>query len=132
MSKVLIDSSAWIDFFRDAASPYGETVDFLLAENRACTCNLVLAEIVPAARTRREYNRLENFLGALPLLAEPPEMWPRLMEAGFLLRRKGISGVGIPDLIIATLALSHDVPVLSKDRHFVAMRDHLGLLLLEP
>lgn len=131
MSMVLVDTSAWIDFFREQSSPCGELVDILLAEGSVCTCKLVLAEIIPAARTRREYERLHDFLHALPILGDPPDLWERVMESGFLLRRKGVNGIGIPDLLIAALALHHHLPVLSKDRHFLAMREHLGLTLFD-
>ncbi|SDL78750.1 hypothetical protein SAMN05660860_01280 [Geoalkalibacter ferrihydriticus] len=59
-------------------------------------------------------------------------MWRRIMDAAFLLRKKGVNGVGIPDLIIALIAHHHDLPVLSKDRHFHAMHAHLGLKLYDP
>lgn len=132
MSLVLVDTSAWVEFFRDAASPYAETVDLLLEENAVCTCNLVIAEIVPAARSQSQYDELLDYFGALPLLQEPADLWRQVMEAAFLLRRKGCNGIGIPDLIIAVTARSHHLPVLSKDRHFKVMRDHLGLDLFEP
>lgn len=132
MNRVLIDTSAWIDFFRDASSPFGEVVDRLLAENLACTCHLVIAELTPAASSRLEYEELLSSLRALPLLSDPPDLWDRVMESGFLLRQKGVNGIGIPDRIIAAVAGFHNIPVFSKDRHFAAMRDHLGLSLFEP
>jgi len=129
---VLIDTSAWIDFFRDASSPYGQIVDNLLADDFVCTCNLVIAELAPAAPTRRKYEEILDSLRALPVLGDPPDIWERVMEAGFSLRRKGVNGVGIPDLLIAAVAGFHKVPVFSKDRHFAAIHDHLGLSLFEP
>lgn len=131
MTRVLVDTSAWIDFFRDAASPYGLVVDRLLEEGLVCTCNLVIAELVPATRTRQEYDQLLDFLRALPVLPDSPNMWERVMESGFILHRKGVNGVGIPDCIIAAISQFHETPVFSKDRHFVAMREHLGLVLYE-
>ena len=132
MTRVLIDTSAWIDFFRDPVSSYGLIVDRLLKDDLACTCNLVIAELVPATRTRKAFLELSNFLGALPMLSDPPDMWNKVKEAGFILRRKGVSGVGIPDLIIAVVSQFYDAPVFSKDRHFTAMREYLGLVLFEP
>ena len=131
MTRVLVDTSAWIDFFRNADSPYGLVVDRLLEEGLVCACNLVIVELVAAARTRKEYDELADFLRALPMLADPPDMWDLVMEAGFTLRRKGVNGVGIPDLIIAAVSRFHKSPVFSKDRHFTAMHGHLGLVLYE-
>ncbi len=132
MTRVLIDTSAWIEFFRDATSSHGVVIDHLLEHDSACTCNLVIAELVSAAPTRKEYIKLLDSLRALPLLADPPNMWDLVMEAGFNLRCKGVNGVGIPDRIIAAVSQFHGSPVFSKDRHFCAMRDHLGLALFEP
>lgn len=127
MSLVLVDSSAWIEFFRKMDSPYAEAIDVLLEENRVCTCDLVMAEIVPAARSRKQFDELLDYFQALPRLDEPADLWPQIMEAAFSLRRNGINGVGIPDLMIAIIARSHKLPVLSKDRHFATMHTHLGL-----
>lgn len=132
MTRVLIDTSAWIDFFRDAASPCGLVVDCLLEENLVCICNFVLVELVAAARTKKEYDDLFDSLSALPMLSDPPDMWRRVAKAGFTLRRKGVNGVGIPDLIIAAVSQAHDVPVYSKNRHFAAMREHLEIVLYAP
>jgi hypothetical protein len=132
MTLVLVDTSAWIDFFRDAASPYGLVTDRLLEDGLVCTCNLVIAELVPAARTRKEYDKLADFLGALPTQSDPPDMWNRVKESGFILRRKGVNGVGIPDLIIAAVSQYYQIPVFSKDRHFAALREHLGIVLFDP
>lgn len=132
MTRVLVVTSAWIDFFRDADSPYGVVVDRLLEAERVCVCNLVIAELVACARTRKAFASLRDGLLALPLLADPPDLWHRVMEAGFALRRKGVNGIGIPDLLIAAVSQFHGIPVFSKDRHFLAMHRHLGILLFEP
>ena len=131
MSKVLVDSSAWIDFFRDDNSPYGMIVDALLHEELVCTSGLIKAEIVPGARTKKEFNLLREYFNILPLLEDPDNMWDEVIKAQRQLKQKGINGVGIPDLIVAVTALAHDVEVFSKDRHFGVMKKIIGLKLFE-
>jgi len=131
MSKVLVDSSAWIDFFRDDNSPYGTVVDALLQEELVCTSGLIKAEIVPGARTKKEFELLSEYFNILPLLEDPDNMWDEVIKTQRQLKQKGINGVGIPDLIVAVTALAHDVEVFSKDRHFEAMKKIIGLKLFE-
>ena len=132
MSHVLVDTSAWVDFFRDESSPFGTVVDALLQEELVCTSGLIKAEILPGARTKKEFNLLREYFNVLPLLADPGGLWDEVIRAQRKLKQRGINGVGIPDLIVAVTALAHDVEVFSKDRHFEAMNKIIGLKLFEP
>jgi predicted nucleic acid-binding protein len=132
MSLVLIDTSAWIDFFHTSKSPCSTVVDALLREDLACTTGLIKAEILPSARNRKEYNLLRDSLAALPHLADPADLWDRVTENQGKLKQKGINGVSIPDLIVAVTAMAHEVTVYSKDRHFKQMEQFLGLKLFRP
>ncbi len=132
MSLVLVDTSAWIDFFRDDSSPYGVVVDALLQEGLVCTTGLVKAEILPGARTKKEFNLLSEYFNVLPFLADSVDMWDKVIAGQRKLKQKGINGVGIPDLIVAITAMAHDVEVFSKDHHFDSMNEIIGLKLFEP
>ena len=131
MSLVLVDTSAWIDFFRDDSSPYGVVVDALLQEGLVCTIGLVKAEILPGARTKKEFNLLKEYFNALPFLADSADMWDKVISGQCKLKQKGINGIGIPDLIVAITAMAHDVEVFSRDRHFVSIHEIIGLKLFE-
>ena len=131
MSLVLVDTSAWIDFFRDGSSPYGVVVDALLQEGLVCTTGLVKAEVLPGARTKKEFNLLNEYFNALPFLTDPADMWDKVIGGQRKLKQKGINGVGIPDLTVAVTALTHNVRVFSRDRHFDLMKKNLGLKLFE-
>jgi hypothetical protein len=131
MSLVLVDTSAWIDFFRDDSSPYGAVVEALLQEGLVCTTGLVKAEILPGARKKKEFNLLKEYFNALPFLTDPVDMWDKVIGGQRKLKQKGINGVGIPDLIVAVTALTHNVRVFSKDRHFDLMKKNIGLKLFE-
>jgi len=132
VSLVLVDTSAWIDFFRDNSSPYGAVVDALLQEDLVCTTGLVKAEILPVARTKKEFNLLKEYFKVLPFLQDPESMWDDVIYAQRKLKQKGINGVGIPDLIVAVTAMKHEVKVFSKDRHFGSMKKIIGLKIFEP
>jgi len=127
MSLVLVDTSSWIEFFRTNNSPYGVVVDALLRENLVSINGLIKAEILPGARSKKEYHLLRDYLAALPCLADPEDMWDRIIECQRKLKQKGINGVGIPDLIVAVTAMAHGIKVYSKNSHFKQMEKHLAL-----
>lgn len=47
------------------------------------------------------------------------------------LKRRGVTGIGIPDLMIAMTAQAHHKVILTSDRGFWRMQPVLGLQLLE-
>ena len=132
MSHVLVDSSVWVDFFRDSSSPHGTVLDHLLEQGMVCTASLIKAEIIPSALNKKDFNRLRDLFQALPLLEEPKTFWNEIILAQFALKQKGIHGIGIPDLMIAVLARTHEKEVFTKDRHFDLMKKPLGLKLFGP
>jgi len=131
MSRILVDTSIWIDFFRDADLPTSETLDRLLELRLVCTTDVIRAEIIPGARTDREFRRLLEYFGALPSISAGPDFWNEVIQNRYLLNRKGVSGIGIPDVMVATVALEHQKLLYSKDHHFRLIGRHLPLRLFE-
>ncbi|MBI4314229.1 MAG: PIN domain-containing protein [Candidatus Omnitrophica bacterium] len=131
MGQILVDTSAWIEFFRHAKSPLGQAVDLLLGEGQVCTTGLVIVEVVSGARDRSQFNRLSDDFAALPRVDPPPALWEEMLQARRRLRTAGITGISIPDLIIALTATAHQKIVLTRDRDFQRMQTVLGLKLLE-
>ena len=131
MSDILVDTSVWLEFFRVRDSLYGEALDHLLEEERVCTTNLIKAEIIPGARTPKQFRELKGYFNALPLAAEPASLWEEIIEVQFQLKRKGINGISIPDLIIAVVAKANLKVVFTKDRDFQRIQRALAVELME-
>lgn len=71
-------------------------------------------------------------LGGCRLLPEPDRLWEEAGEIGYFLGRRGAT-IKTLDLLIATYALSHAVPILSADADFAAMRRAgIALMVLAP
>ncbi len=70
MSCILVDSSIWIEFFRRPDSSVSLVLDHLLAHRLVCTTGLIKAEVVPGARSPRDFRRLSSLFDALPLAPE--------------------------------------------------------------
>lgn len=123
--SVLVDSSAWISYFRGAAE--ADTVDFLIEEDLVVTNDLVLAELTPLLHMRGQKKVI-----ALLHEAEKSPMridWNDITTMQILCLKKGINGVGIPDLMIAQNALQSGLHLLSLDKHFELMARQLPLSL---
>jgi predicted nucleic acid-binding protein len=131
LSDVLVDTSVWLEFFRIKGAPYGQTLDRLLEEERVCTTNLIKAEIIPGARTPKQFHELKDYFDALPLVTEPSSLWDDIIETQFHLKRKGINGISIPDLIIAVVTTANQKTLFSKDSDFKLIQRVLPIQLLE-
>lgn len=116
---ILVDTSAWIDFFRDQA-PTAALVDELLEANEAALCGPVVTELRRGLRPA-ERRRVIPLLEGCPLLPQPPDLWDAAGDLGCALARKGVTAKTM-DLLIATYALSHALELLTTDEDFVAIR----------
>jgi predicted nucleic acid-binding protein len=120
LSLVLVDTSAWIEFFRGTGHPVVVAQDRLLSDDRAAITGVIRAELLQGARAEAQKAALARQLAALHQLPDPPDLWDRVADLGYFLRRSGYE-VRIPDLLIAAVALGHDVPVFALDAHFPAI-----------
>jgi predicted nucleic acid-binding protein len=117
---ILIDTSAWIDFFR-GDGPLADDVDRALEDGEAALCGPVQTELRRGLRSRGERARVLLHLGSCHLLAQPADLWNEAGDLGLALRPKGLT-VKTLDLLIACYALSHRVPLLTADSDFRLIR----------
>jgi predicted nucleic acid-binding protein len=117
---ILIDTSAWIDFFR-GRDPLAGAVDEALANDEAVLCGPVLAELRRGLLNERERRKVLPLLDACHLLPQPDQLWTEAGDLGYALRRRGVTPKTI-DLLIAAYALSHSATLLTADGDFAAMR----------
>lgn len=86
----------------------------LVADDRVVVIGAVRAEVLRGTRNETEYRRLAGMLDALARLATDERDWDEAARLGFRLRRVGATA-GLADLIIATVATRHGLPVLHCD-----------------
>jgi predicted nucleic acid-binding protein len=111
---VLVDSSVWIDYFR--AGRHAVQVESLLDDGRIVINDLILAELVPALRVKRQ-PRLIDLLGKLEREPIQPD-WDEVIRLQITCLREGLNGVGIPDLPIAQNAMRNGLQLMTRDGHF--------------
>lgn len=125
---ILIDTSAWIAFFRDRG-PCAERVDRALAEGDAAICGPVLTELRRGLKTKSERAQVLLHLAGCEELSQPTKLWEEAGDLGYALARKGVT-VRTLDLLIACYALAHHVSLLTIDQDFSRIRSAGVPLLL--
>jgi len=121
--SVLVDSSVWIEYFRNAGQ--SDVLEMLIEENLVVTNELILAELIPALQLRkvRELITLLREIKRQPLNID----WDDIVRMQTLCLQYGNNGVGIPDLIIAQNAIQGGLRLLSNDKHFSVIAKFLSL-----
>ena len=116
---VLVDTSIWIDYFKSGEG--SEKLDYLIEENLVITNELILTELLPLLVLKKEQKliTLLNKIQKYPIQID----WNELVKFQVQCLKSGISGVGIPDLIIAQNAIQNNLSVYSIDKHFRFMLD---------
>jgi hypothetical protein len=115
--SVLIDSSVWIEYFRNGNNY--EKVDFLIDENLVVTNHLILAELTPFLKIKKQNNLLELLSNISRLRIDIN--WDKIIDLQYLCLHNGLNGVGIPDLIIVQNAMQNPTKIFSLDKHFSIM-----------
>ena len=125
---ILVDSSVWIDYFRGAATPTSDKLDALLAAERLCIGDLILAEVLQGFTAERDFEHELRLLGTLDLIeiggrdvaVEAARNYRRLRAAGVTVRKT-------IDCLIATRCIMDGRALLYSDRDFDPFVQHLGL-----
>ena len=121
--SVLVDTSVWVEYFRSGNN--SEKLDFLIDENLIVTNDLILAELIPFLKVRKQ-RKLTNLLLNINKLSLSIS-WGQIIEYQYKCLKNGLNGVGIPDLIIAQNAKQNNCEIYSLDNHFSLMKDILTL-----
>lgn len=113
----LVDTSVWIDGFHGGKSL--ETLNVLIDRHEICVNDLILSELVPSIRIRKE-KELEDLLYLLPRVPMQID-WNGIVSMQTENLKHGINKVGLPDIMIAQNAMQNGVQLLSLDKHFELM-----------
>jgi predicted nucleic acid-binding protein len=116
MANVLVDTSAWVDYFRGTPSAAASALDRLLEDKGAVLCGTVELELLQGAKAG-ERTMLKDLLTGLPYIETERTDF---QDAGELLNSLRAKGFQIPasDGIIAALCLRHQLSILTLDKHF--------------
>ncbi len=121
----MIDSSVWIEYF--GGNPEVEKLNQLIDRNLICINNLILTELVPFLKHKRQNKLIEllNSVRNIPLIIR----WEGLINYQAANLKNGINKVGIPDLIILQNVIDNDLELFSLDKHFSLINTYIEFSL---
>jgi len=127
MSDVLVDSSVWVDYFK--SSDKYSLVDELIDDYRICTNDIVLTELLPSITHKKEIS-LANLLRSINKYTIDVD-WQELQFYQLLNIKNGNNKVPIADVLIAQNCIQNNLFLLTKDKHFLLMKNYLPLQIYE-
>jgi len=122
----LVDTSAWIEFLRDTASPVCEHVEEILAQSFA-VADPVRMEVLAGARNEQHLTQLKRLLARGSVFHTRPIDYD---QAAILYRQCRANGETVRKLIdclIAAVAIRKDVVILHQDADFEVLARHTQL-----
>ena len=116
-TKIIVDTSVWIEFFHNEKSHVSVHLKNLLRSGQVALTGMVLAEILQGIRSPREARLVRRSLESLPFIEIDYKVWRQAGEISSALRRKGLT-IPLSDIIIASVAITADHEVFTTDPHF--------------
>ncbi len=126
--KILVDTSVWIDFFRNQNTAISSSLKELLRQEKTAVTGIIVTELYRGAKGKKELSFLESFLEVIHHIKMDEEIYHKAGRMGYRLSRQGIH-IGTVDLVIAQTALEHGTTLYSLDSHFTKIAAHFPLAL---
>jgi predicted nucleic acid-binding protein len=125
---ILVDSSVWIDHFRDVATEPVLRLRALIERELLLVGDLVLCEVLQGVRTDAEARLVEEALREFELVTLVDPELAIIAAANYrLLRGRGVTVRTTVDLVIGTFCIERGHVLLHNDRDFEPMERFLGL-----
>ena len=127
---LVVDSSVWIDFFRDAPAPAVDELARCMekSDTEIIVPDLVLYEVLRGFREERALRQARLLLQTLHI--EPcggEDLALAAAEHYRQLRARGITVRSSVDVLVAAFCIDNDYLLLHSDRDYDAIATHRGL-----
>ena len=119
----IVDSNIWIEFFN--RRNYFDSVSGLLNDNEAYINGIILAELIPSSRAKREEEFIECLYGIE--LLELYIDWDEIIEIQCHCIKNGINKLGLLDIAIAQNAKQNNAGIFTMNRHMILLCNLIGV-----
>jgi predicted nucleic acid-binding protein len=130
---IAVDSSVWIDHLRDRDTRQVQVLRSLLRGERVgpiLVGDIVMYEVLAGLRSAAAARQIRELLETLLLVSMVDfDLVPQAVAHFHALRRRGITPSTV-DMFVGTYCIETGAELLTADRDFLPMRDHLGLRLI--
>jgi predicted nucleic acid-binding protein len=128
---VIVDTTVWIDFFRDSKTEQTELLEVVIRHGEAALGDVILSEVLQDIDSDKEFRSVKRHFSNFqiyPMIGR----WNAIQSAANYrkLRAKGITVRKIVDGWIATFCIQRGFPLLHNDRDFDPFEQHLELKVL--
>jgi len=124
--RVLIDTSAWIDYFQNGA--VSEKLDDMLSGGNVYVPMVVIAELIQGARSEKEIAVIKDFVEAFTIIDQKEDTWLEAGRLAYRLKKKGKT-TNLTDCYIAIIARDSGCRILTLDKHFKEIQKEFGIML---
>jgi predicted nucleic acid-binding protein len=127
---LLIDTSVWIDVFRDRTGETKVHLAALIGEQDFALTRLIQVELLQGSRNEQEWSLLQSYLEGQTYLELNVNAWEAAARIFYDLRRQGLTVRSTIDCCIAQAAIDHQAMLIHNDRDFEAIAQVRSLLHL--
>ncbi len=127
--RILIDTSVWIEYFRDELSSVTDKVDQILSEDDVYVPRIVIAELMHGAKSEKELSIIRDFLDAFQIIDQKEDSWIKAGKLAYDLKKRGKT-IHLLDCYIAVIAQGFDCKIFTLNRHFTEIQKILKIFLI--
>lgn len=125
---VIVDTSAWIEYFRGGQPRVVNKVDLCLEQDLVEIGDLVYCEVMQGIRSPHERGEVSTLLLSLPRFDMVGFSIAEKAASNYrLLRSKGVTVRKTIDVLIGTFCAEHGLQLIHHDSDFDLMAKHIGL-----
>ena len=128
----LIDTSIWLNLFRDKSDTTKELIWSTIGSNEIALTRFIQMEMLQGANDGREWSLLSDYLEDQLYLETTTKSWSQAARIYYDLRRQGITVRSPINCCIAQIAMDHDAVLLHEDRDFERIADIRPLVQQRP
>ena len=119
----IIDSSAWIEFFKGNKNYI--FIKELIRGNSICINDIILTELLPQILHKKE-KKLADLLNSLKKYSLVID-WQEARNIQLLNIKHGNNNIGISDILIAQNCIQNNLKLITHDKHFRLMAKYIPL-----
>ena len=120
---VLVDTSVWVDLFRDSTGQVRDAVIHVAQDDDLVLTRFNQLELLQGAHDENEWSILSVYLEHQDYLESGVDTWRNAARIYFDLRRRGHTIRSPIDCCIAEIAREHDALLVHRDRGFAAIAE---------
>ncbi|KKJ00702.1 type II toxin-antitoxin system VapC family toxin [Prochlorothrix hollandica] len=115
---LLIDTSVWVNVFRDRTGQYKQQLEDLIQDQTVYLTRFTQLELLQGSKNNQEWTLLATYLEEQDYLELAATSWVAAARIYYDLRRQGLTVRSPIDCCITQVALEHRTILVHNDRDF--------------